>query len=110
MFAALKYGLVAAIASASTLGIMATEGRASHAHNQRLISIATGDRFFVRSIDLGCVVAARDPDGIEKTGPIVFCGRWSAAGDSRSVGISKYHYYVTDESSNSLVARYFRAP
>ena len=109
-----SYLAVAALASAATFGGVAATGFASPAasssHLQPPTSIKVGGGFRVWSLDLICVVQARDRLNHEP-GPVLWCDPSShASGTAAAIGISKTHYYITTPNARSVAVRIARAP
>lgn len=107
----LRYGLVATVAALATTAVLWTAGAfaSSDQRQAKTVTIRPGQAATFVGVDLFCHIEASDPDHHE-TGPIFFCTRNSATGHSRSIGGSKYHFYVSDESGNYIVYRVARTP
>jgi hypothetical protein len=106
----LKGVLVAGVASAVAFAIAPQFGSARQAApQQHYVTIGPNWNVKVAGIDLFCHVFQADPDHVE-SGPVMFCTRNSASGQSRGVSISLYHIAVTDETGNNTVFSVDRSP
>jgi hypothetical protein len=106
-----RYILVALAASALTVGALAGTGFADRRGTaNRYLNVRIGDNLVIKSVDLFCIVLASDPDHHE-AGPIVYCKRRSvpAGQNSRSIGVTRYHYQVGDPTGSYTIASYTRA-
>jgi hypothetical protein len=101
----LTYLLVAAIASAATLGLTAITTNASNERSRNFTS-RPGDYLWFNNLDLRCTHFARDPD---VRGPIVRCMRTSKL-DSRSLMIGRYRIWVSDRDGRRWIRSYPRTP
>jgi hypothetical protein len=66
------------LAAGFTLGaaVVAAPALGSHHAAKRLITVRTGDRLSIPTLDLSCALLGSDPDG-HLTGPLLFCSRYS---------------------------------
>ncbi|MGB2952487.1 MAG: hypothetical protein WBB74_03720 [Gaiellaceae bacterium] len=77
------------LAAGVTLGAAAVAAPALGSHHaaKRVITVRTGDRLSIPTLDLSCAVSGTDPDG-HLTGPVLFCSRYSV-GRSWNVAVSR---------------------
>jgi hypothetical protein len=105
----LKYALVAALAAGVTFGFAAARTEASHPADARLVVVQPGVLVQVRGIDLSCRVYRHDPRHSE-IGPLMYCDRTSAPRQSRGIGASMWHYFVSESTGRFRMYRVARSP
>jgi hypothetical protein len=106
--------VVAALAAAATGGVMAATGQAgSTAKTTKFYTLRPGSYVRFIGIDLSCSYETTDPDHHEP-GPFLYCSRYSTATNktlvSRSLGVSNYHYKISNASSSYWATTFNRSP
>ena len=105
----LKYTLVAALTASVAFGLAAARGQASHAPDARVVVVQPGVLIQVRGIDLSCHVYRHDPRR-QELGPVMYCDRTSAPRESRGIGASMWHYFVSESTGRFRMFRVGRSP
>jgi hypothetical protein len=107
--AGLRYIATAVVASAASFVIAAATGWGHGNRTTRFLNARPGDTVTFIGLDLGCSFFRSDPDHHE-VGPLLYCDRTSEAGNSRGMGASKYHLYLTTEPPSRRIFVANRAP
>lgn len=105
----LKYLLVAALAASVAFGAAAARGQAGHPVDARLVVVQPGVLVQVRGIDLSCRVYQHDPTH-QEVGPLMYCYRTSAPRSSRALGVSMWHYFISQGNGKLRALRVTRSP
>ena len=105
----LKYTLVAALAAGIVTGLAAARVKPSHPVDARVVVVQPGVLIQVRGIDLSCRIYRHDPNRAE-VGPLMYCQRTSAPRISRGIGVSMWHYFVSDSTGKFRIYRVGRSP
>jgi hypothetical protein len=104
-----RYIATAVVASAASFAIAATTGWGLGERTTRFINARPGDSVTFIGLDLFCSALRSDPDHTE-VGPIIYCSRYSSPTNSRAMGASKYHYYITNATGDRVIYKANRTP
>jgi hypothetical protein len=104
-----RYIATAVVASAVSFAIASATGWGHGERTARFLTARPGDGVTFAGLDLFCNVERSDPDHVE-AGPVMYCNRYSVKGDSRAMGASRYHYYVTNATGDRITFKVSRAP
>ena len=83
----LKIMLTALVTAAISFAVAAATSFAHQDRGQRYVTARIGDFLVIPAVDLSCSIFRRDPDRHE-AGALMYCGRQSTQGNSRTVSIS----------------------